>query len=76
MVRSDADRLRTYLEGGGYAPVREREVYRLTMVDGLSLWHTARTLGIGFETVREYLSRLRRRVADAARAHEDDRRAA
>lgn len=61
-TRMDADDIRAYVERGGYAPVRELEVYALCIRDGLSVARCATALGIYFETARVYLRRLRARV--------------
>lgn len=61
-ARTDTDAIRAYVEGGGYATVREFDVYVACVRDGLSLAQTAMQLGLGYESVREYLARLRQRV--------------
>lgn len=60
--RTDAREISDYIARGGYATVREYEVFKLCIDDGQSKATAASILGVSFEAVRLYLRNLRRRV--------------
>ena len=60
--RTDTQEISDYIARGGYATVREFEVYKLCISEGRSKATAASILGVSFEAVRLYLRNLRRRV--------------
>jgi hypothetical protein len=58
------DALHGYIRRGGYATIREREVYNFCIVGGVSIAECSKLLGPTPHCIRTYLKRLRRRVRD------------